>query len=138
LSRQQELEAAVTSHPKKGTRKGWMHTHHPPHILYSLESWPRKGYQFSRLAEKETRLPQSLRLCQDDSCLRVLLLSKDTMIMACGQTLCWRRYWEFYILICRQQKETAMLGLAWTYETSETIPQRPLHRDILSPTRPFS
>lgn len=60
LSRQQELEAAVISHPKKGNRKAWMHTHLSLYILYSPESWPRKGYQFSRHAHKETYLPQIL------------------------------------------------------------------------------
>ena len=43
----------------------------------------------------------------------------DRKMVVCRQTWCWRRSWEFYILIHRQQ-ETAPLGLAWAYETSKS------------------
>jgi hypothetical protein len=52
-------------------------------------------------------------------------------MVACRQTLCWRRSWEFYIWIGRQQEERVTLGLARGSESSKPAPS-----DTLPTTRP--
>jgi hypothetical protein len=47
----------------------------------------------------------------------------DRSMAVCRQAWHWRRSWEFYIWISRQQEETATPSLAWASETSVPTPQ---------------
>lgn len=44
-------------------------------------------------------------------------------VMSCWQTRCWRRSWEFYVLIHRQQQETVTLSVtAWASMRPQSLP----------------
>lgn len=45
---------------------------------------------------------------------------------------CWRRNWQFYILIHRKQEVTRVLGVTWAYMSHQCLAQS----DILPTTRP--
>lgn len=44
-------------------------------------------------------------------------------VMACRHTWCWKKMWEFYFWILRQQKENGTLSVAWASETSKLAPR---------------